>query len=100
MASNVPGTVYLLHFDPPYKHARHYLGWTSNLDQRLFEHMSGQGSPLIRAAVEAGHGVVLARTWNDLTRNDERSFKNQKNGPRLCPICNGEHPLDASTEDE
>ena len=23
-----PGTVYLLHFEPRYLHARHYLGWT------------------------------------------------------------------------
>ena len=25
------GTVYLLHFSEPYKHARHYTGWTEDL---------------------------------------------------------------------
>ena len=29
------GTVYLLHFAVPYKHAAHYLGWTSNLPARI-----------------------------------------------------------------
>jgi hypothetical protein len=32
------GTVYLLHFDRPYRHARHYLGWAEDLDNRLAEH--------------------------------------------------------------
>ena len=27
-AAVMTGTVYLLHFDQPYKHARHYVGWT------------------------------------------------------------------------
>jgi hypothetical protein len=25
---NVQGTVYVLHFEPAYKHAQHYVGWT------------------------------------------------------------------------
>ncbi|MBB5085041.1 putative GIY-YIG superfamily endonuclease [Nonomuraea endophytica] len=29
------GTVYLLHFAQPYRHARHYLGWTTDLQARL-----------------------------------------------------------------
>ena len=31
----VPGTIYLLHFDRPYRHARYYLGWASDLNSRL-----------------------------------------------------------------
>ena len=26
----LPGVVYLLHFDQPYQHARHYTGWTGD----------------------------------------------------------------------
>lgn len=90
MREKVSGTVYLLHFEPPYKHARHYLGWTEgSVDKRVAEHVSGRGSPLVRAAVEAGHGVIVARTWSDQDRYFERQLKNGKNGPRLCPICNG-----------
>jgi hypothetical protein len=29
------GIVYLLHFHRSYRHARHYIGFTQNLDQRL-----------------------------------------------------------------
>jgi site-specific DNA-cytosine methylase len=38
----VIGTVYLLHFDRPYKHARHYLGWAESLDARLAVHGTTQ----------------------------------------------------------
>jgi hypothetical protein len=31
----VTGTVYLLHFSRPYKHARHYTGWAVNVKRRL-----------------------------------------------------------------
>ena len=29
------GVIYLLHFDQPYRHARHYTGWTEDLLDRL-----------------------------------------------------------------
>jgi hypothetical protein len=45
---NVQGTVYVLHFDPAYKHARHYIGWTEGDDvtARIAVHLQGRGSPL------------------------------------------------------
>ena len=43
MAHN--GIVYLLHFDRSYRHARHYIGFTQNLEQRLEAHRAGRGSP-------------------------------------------------------
>jgi hypothetical protein len=65
---NVQGTVYVLHFDPPYKHAQHYVGWTEgDVIERIAVHLQGRGSPLIRAAVAAGVYVQLAigafRDW-------------------------------------
>ena len=47
MAHN--GIVYLLHFDRSYRHARHYIGFTQNLEQ----HRAGRGSPLVAAAAIA-----------------------------------------------
>ncbi|MDL4817376.1 hypothetical protein [Actinomadura opuntiae] len=41
------GIVYLLHFTRPYKHAKHYTGWTSDLDARLAEHAAGRGARLL-----------------------------------------------------
>jgi predicted GIY-YIG superfamily endonuclease len=38
------GVVYLLHFDRPYKRARHYLGFAEDLERRLELHRAGRGS--------------------------------------------------------
>lgn len=81
-------TVYLLHLTPPYRHARHYLGYTDQLpEERLKDHLEGRGSPLIRAAVGIGVEVTLARVWKRKSRTFERELKNKKNAPKLCPIC-------------
>ena len=79
--------VYLLHFDTPYKHARHYLGSTDNLDVRLKAHRNGTGARLVEVVVGAGITFTLARVWEG-DRILERRLKNQHNAPRLCPICN------------
>jgi hypothetical protein len=48
------GTVYLLHFDRPCRHARHYVGWALNVKRRLAEHEAGRGArPGPRAADQA-----------------------------------------------
>lgn len=81
-------TVYLLHFDRKYKHARHYIGWTRFLDRRLDHHRNGTGARLMRAVVGAGIDFVLARKWEDKDGNFERKLHNYKNARDLCPICN------------
>ena len=43
------GVIYLLHFERSYHHARHYLGYTDDLDGRLAAHRAGRGSPLVAA---------------------------------------------------
>ena len=88
------GSVYLLHFEPPYKHAGRYIGWTQkSVQERWVEHVSGKGSPLVRAAVEAGCAVVIARVWEAVDRHFERDLKDQKNSTRLDPITQGELTL-------
>jgi len=79
-------TVYLLHFDRPYHHARHYLGYTNDLEARLAQHRSGNGARLIEVISKAGISWTLVRTWKG-GRDLERRLKAQKNSPRLCPIC-------------
>lgn len=83
------GTVYLIHFQKPYKHAKHYLGYSSNLDDRLDAHRKGNGARLMEVVGNEGIDWVLARTWKG-GRGLERKLKNQKNSPRLCPICRKE----------
>jgi predicted GIY-YIG superfamily endonuclease len=69
-------TVYLLHFSEPYKHARHYTGWTEDLPARLEAHRNGRGARLMEVIKVAGIGLTLARTWPG-TKNRERQIKTQ-----------------------
>lgn len=78
--------VYLLHFDRPYHHARHYLGSCANLQERLERHSRGQGSNLLAIVSRAGITWELARTWCG-GKERERQLKKQLGGSRLCPLC-------------
>jgi hypothetical protein len=62
---HVAGAVYLIHFDHPFKHARHYLGWASDLPARLQAHRGGTGGRLLRAVNNAGITWEVVRTWAD-----------------------------------
>jgi predicted GIY-YIG superfamily endonuclease len=81
--------LYLLHFEQPYKHAAHYLGFTkhNDVDERVDAHANGSGAKLTRVIKEAGIGFIVARIWNDGTRSKERSMKNSGHLTRACPIC-------------
>lgn len=85
MSKNILGTIYLLHFSRPYKHAAHYTGWTSDLDARLAEHASGRGARLLAVVQAEGITWQLARTWTG-DRYLERRLK-QRGASRRCPIC-------------
>ena len=85
--TGVIGSVYLLHFDTPFGHAKHYTGWAANLIGRINHHANGTGARLTQVVVEAGIGFSLARTWCGVDRNFERSLKNRGGAARHCPIC-------------
>ena len=87
MSRQPVGTIYLLHFDQPVSdHARHYLGWASDLEGRLEAHARGRGARLMEVCRERGITWHLARTWEG-TRERERAIKARAEGPRLCPDC-------------
>ena len=83
---DVQGTCYLLHFSEPYKHAAHYLGFTTDLKGRLAQHESGNGARLLQVAKAARITWTLARTWQG-TRARERQIKNMGGLRRRCPQC-------------
>jgi hypothetical protein len=92
---NVPGTVYLLHFDQPIGDtssrtgfARHYTGWTANVPSRLVAHAAARGARLMRHVQRAGIGFTVARLWEG-SRARERQLKRQGGASRRCPICRG-----------
>jgi predicted GIY-YIG superfamily endonuclease len=83
------GTIYMLHCDRPYRHARHYTGWTGgseSLNQRLARHAQGHGARLIAVISQAGIGFTLARTTTG-ARDTERAIKNAGGATRYCPVC-------------
>lgn len=84
---NIPGTIYLLHFSRPFAHARHYIGWTTDLEKRLATHRAGDGSRLLRAVVKSGITFEVARLWLEKTRDFERKLHRRKDTRKMCPIC-------------
>jgi predicted GIY-YIG superfamily endonuclease len=80
------GTIYLLHFSRPYRHARHCTGWTLNLAERLATHSHGSGARLVEVIGRAGISFTLARTTTG-TRDKERAIKNAGGQVRYCPLC-------------
>jgi hypothetical protein len=86
--------VYLLHFDRPYRHARHYLGYSRDLQtmhERIDAHYNatpgdGKSHRLMQVIREAGISFTLARVWPEGTREDERRMK-QRGHARRCPLC-------------
>ncbi len=85
-------TVYLLHFGQPIGNlsnprgqARHYLGYTNNLEMRLERHRQGNGSAIMAEVARLGIDWTLACTWQG-GRDLEYRLKRRKNSPRLCPI--------------
>jgi predicted GIY-YIG superfamily endonuclease len=86
--------VYLIHFDRPYRHARHYTGWTrdeTTLPRRVSHHRKGSGARLLQVVAAAGIGFKVVRTWPDGDRNKERRLKRSGGASRYCPVCRTRH---------
>jgi hypothetical protein len=81
-----PGVIYMLRFHQPYKHARHHVGWTADLLDRLDQHACGRGARLIAVIWHAGIGFTLIRVCEG-TRATERAIKNAGGAVRYCPAC-------------
>ena len=82
--------LYVLHLEPPYLHAGHYLGWTDDVRRRVAEHLAcgSKSSPLVRAAIDAGSAITLAAIWPGASRTEERRRKRCGHvGSRYCPVC-------------
>lgn len=85
---------YLLHFEPRYKHAGHYLGYADNILNRVSDHRAGtSGVRLTSAAARAGCQMMLVRVWRRKGRKYERELKGLRNEKRtgslarICPAC-------------
>ncbi|HUA03827.1 MAG TPA: hypothetical protein VMB27_07995 [Solirubrobacteraceae bacterium] len=87
-------TVYLICFRPGIPrgarpgNASHYLGSTSYPDpaDRLHEHLTGAGSPLVKAAHDRGLNPEIVATWPG-SKQTERAMKRRHRLAHYCPRC-------------
>jgi predicted GIY-YIG superfamily endonuclease len=87
---SIEGSVYLIHFARPFKHARHYLGWTHRpVDERLATHRSGHGANLLKHVNLAGIDYDVVRVWPG-DRHLERQLKRWNGLAQHCPVCQAE----------
>lgn len=83
------GSVYLIHFERPYKHATHYLGFTEgNAFERLLTHKLGRGARLLEVLNQQRISYDISRIWHNKDRTFERTLKCWKKSRQLCPCCN------------
>lgn len=80
----VQGEVYVLCF----QQELHYIGWSSDVEQRVADHRRGRGAAITRALVARGMefevtAVAAGSRWY------ERWLKNRGSAKRVCPKCTG-----------
>ena len=83
--------VYVLHFEQPFGHARHYTGYSEDIAGRIWHHSHGTGANLMKHVVDAGIEFRVAVVYLDADREKERRLKNSGSASRYCPICKAYH---------
>lgn len=86
--------LYLIHFEEPLSHAKHYLGMSNKLQRRLYDHARGQGARIMQVLHEKDIHWTLAALYvpKGPKQNIEILAKRMKKSPRYCPICNKNPP--------
>lgn len=93
MSESRRGYVYVLCFDRPFSHARHYIGCSTDLRGRLRTHARGAGARIVKAAAAVGIGFTLGAVGccNVATlRRLERQAKDWHGAAGFCVRCAGE----------
>jgi len=84
--------VYVIHFNQPYRHAKHYTGIAKNIKSRMREHASGNGARLLQVLKEnnIGFKYSIIKEFPDFSsaHTYEKYLKTKIKKPqRYCPIC-------------
>lgn len=94
--------VYILHFDTPLAHARHYVGWANDVERRLQHHRAGTGARFTQVLNERGIGFQLACIYPEADKTFERHLKRTHNTAKYCPLCHAQprqyHPKEDDHE--
>lgn len=84
--------VYLIHFETPLHHAKHYIGWTRNkrtFVKRIEYHRNGHGAKILNACNKMGIDWDVSRVWDDGDTGLEKRLKRWHKSSQLCPVCKG-----------
>ena len=84
--------VYIIHFNEPYKHAKHYTGITNDFYLRMKAHLKGKGAKLPYIVLKSGIGMKFFIWKNNLNfkeakKEEKRIKKVIKNTARICKYC-------------
>jgi hypothetical protein len=86
------GEVYLFHFNAPLGNlanvraqARHYLGFTDDLDSRLKKQLAGKGAKIVAAAL--AKGLIFEIYHWPACLATEKLVKRYKKTSAFCPAC-------------
>jgi predicted GIY-YIG superfamily endonuclease len=87
------GSVYIIHLARPLagSKSQHYVGFSKQVEKRLWHHRNGTGSAFLAEANRQGIAYTLCVIFPG-TKRDERKLKNTKNTARYCPCCNPDKP--------
>lgn len=85
----MPLQIYILHFNPAYKHARHYTGISKEANLRVERHIRGVTKVrLVNVIHEAGHDIQIGNMFSVPNKLSEKALKKLKRIPDYCSICN------------
>ncbi len=88
---HIIGSVYLVHFARPHHGAQHYMGFSTNVPERVKAHRAGQGAPLLAAVTRRGIPWRVVRIWRGKDGFFEQRLKRSFALRDLCPACSGPH---------
>jgi hypothetical protein len=84
---HIVGSVYLVHAARALNGARHYLGFSTNVRQRIDAHRKGRGSPLLGEMAKKRIPFGVVRQWHKRDGYFEQELKRRFNLADLCPKC-------------
>lgn len=85
--------LFLLHFEPAYQHAGHYLGYAKGTG-RVGEYAKRVAAgkvhaphPLVERALLQGSEITVAAIFYGDNRDERRRLRRQGGLSRHCPVC-------------
>jgi hypothetical protein len=88
------GYIVIFHFDPPFKHAKHCLDWTRDVNARIRDHYkrTTRGPRVLHAALEGGSKLKVGKVRAG-TKSQMLALRKSGNSTKLCKLCKQERVM-------